>query len=519
MNIPIPAPSGSLLNPHVFRAADRMRIDGCANAVAREGLSLALYCPYEALLDHYVNLLLARLRQQAPEHRIEVYFPANTDSLLDRFNEVLASQSLNQAVKALATVNQAQVWIVHDAHTLPESEVQLLARLIQNFPGANIRAVLLMSGPQSAERSPLSAFGRKILRWDIEAPTEEQAQAALEAARQDGQFSAMQQLIQRIQRQQRPELNLRHPSALLGATLSATGAQAASPADPELASPVPELDHFSALASASQAALNSPAAPAAVSPLKSQLMAFQKHGAAALQSLAAPRLRWQPARQWLGQNAKLLGGVAFALSMSTLMMLWIQPEAFGLKSTQSKAVPHKTLPLPGTPSETPAGPPATVVSPAPAATAAPSATPSKNAATLPAPAPTSPALVNPTAATAPISNAGRNAQVLDSPIETPDASVDAQTWLKKLDSGSFLLQHATANTYQSLLDIQRKYPALKDAQIVAAYRPGEKLAHFVMVSGPFSEVTQGYEAAKRPGIPRSWVRPTRSLQAQLKNPT
>jgi hypothetical protein len=103
-------------------------------------------------------------------------------------------------------------------------------------------------------------------------------------------------------------------------------------------------------------------------------------------------------------------------------------------------------------------------------------------------------------------------------IEAPEATQEAQAWLKKLDANSFLLQHGTSNSYEKVLDIQRKYPALKQAQIVAAYRPGEKLAHFVIVSGPYSELAQGYEASKRPGIPRSWVRPTRSLQEQLKSP-
>ena len=40
MNIPI-TPSTHPPSDFVFRSADRMRIDGCANAVAREGLSLA----------------------------------------------------------------------------------------------------------------------------------------------------------------------------------------------------------------------------------------------------------------------------------------------------------------------------------------------------------------------------------------------------------------------------------------------------------------------------------------------
>jgi hypothetical protein len=104
-------------------------------------------------------------------------------------------------------------------------------------------------------------------------------------------------------------------------------------------------------------------------------------------------------------------------------------------------------------------------------------------------------------------------------IETPEGTLQGQAWLRKLDANSFLLQHGTASSYAKVLDIQRRHPPLKDAQIIAAYRPGEKLAHFVIVSGPYSNMGQGYEASKRPGIPRSWVRPTRGLQEQLKSPT
>ena len=91
MNIPI-TPHSPGLNDLFFRTADRMRLEGCVNAVAHEGLSLALSCTQEALLDHYVQQLLTQLRQSAPEHRIEVYFPANTESLIARFNDALASQ-------------------------------------------------------------------------------------------------------------------------------------------------------------------------------------------------------------------------------------------------------------------------------------------------------------------------------------------------------------------------------------------------------------------------------------------
>lgn len=443
MNIQI-HPESDPLNQCVFRAADRMRIDGCANAVANEGLSLALFCPYEALLDHYVNLLLSRLRQQAPDHRIEVYFPANTDSLLGRFNEVLASQTLNQAVKAPATVNQAQIWLVHDAQNLPDSEIQLLARLIQNFPGANIRAILLMSGNDQAAKSPLSAFGRKILRWDIEAPTQEQAQAALEQARNEGYYNALQTLVQRIQRRQNPDM------------------------DPVFhASSVPD----SVPASAPK---TSPAAAG-----KNTINAFQQRGAAALKSWKG--MGWGPAMKWVRLNSKLALGIAIALILSTLMMLWIQPEAFGLKS--GKPVSAGPLQSPQLTAKLPAS--ETV----------------KTTENLPSPAPAM-------AVTPP-----------EPPIETPEGTQTAQVWLQQLDASSFLLQHGTASTYEKVQEIQRKYTALKDAKIIAAYHPGEKLAHFVIVSGPFSNLGEGYEASKRPGIPRSWVRPTRGLQQQVKSAT
>jgi hypothetical protein len=429
--------------------------------VAHEGLSLALYCPFEALLDHYLSLLLARLHQQAPDHRIEVYFPANTESLLGRFNEVLASQTLNQAVKATAQVNQAQIWIVHDAQTLPESEIQLLARLIQNFPGANIRAILLMSGQLNANKSPLSAFGRKILRWDIEAPTEEQAQAALDLARHEGNFNAAQQLIQRIQRQQRPELDTPFFAAALPAGVaSSASAQSTDPVQ----------------------------APDAT--LKIKVLSLHQRGTSALREMGQ---RLAQSGTWLRKNSKLALGISLALFMSIMMMLWIQPEAFGLKSAKPLASPPLKSPQLAVAAVVPAD-----------AAAAPEQAPQATSASSATSATPAPALMAKTPA--------------ETAIEAPEATLEAQAWLKKLEANSFLLQHGTSNSYEKVLNIQRQYPALKQAQIVAAYRPGEKLAHFVIVSGPYSALAQGYEASKNPGIPRSWVRPTRSLQEQLKSP-
>lgn len=460
MNIPIPTGQPAV-SDFVFRAADRMRIEGCANAIAREGLNLALFCPFEALLDHYTGLLLQRLRQQAPEHSIEVYFPANTDSLLGRFNEVLAKQSVQQATKVPAAAEHTQIWVVHDAQKLPESEVQLLARLIQNFPGANIRAILLMSGHE-ASKIPLPAFGRKILHWDIEAPTDEQAQAALEQAQHSGHFTAVHQLLQRIRRK---------PLAAAAFSASALSQNAAADANTP---PAPKT----------------PSASAAVQ----QLHTFQQHGANSLKNLRASLQSLAKSPGWLRQHAKLSMAIAAALIASTLFMLWLQPEAFGLNSLKNNPPAPKAQALPL--------PPAALPSPAASApTASENNAPKADALPQAAPAPQAPTRAEPS-------------------IEAPDAPIQAQAWVRAMDPNSFLIQYGTSTTYEKGLDLLRKFPELKDSRIVAAYRPGEKLAHFVIVSGPYSPVIQAYDAAKRPGLPQgTWVRSTRNLLDQLKAPT
>jgi hypothetical protein len=277
----------------VFRAADRMRIEGCTNAIAREGLSLSLQCEHEALLDHYLGLLLKRLRQESPEHSIEVYFPSNTDSLLGRFNEALARQSVDQATRAPTDASRAQIWIVHDAQAMPEAEIQLLARLIQNFPGANIRAILLMSGANASNN--LSAFGRKILRWEIEAPNAEQAQATLDTARTEGHLLPVQQLLKRIQRQSQHD----------------------DPAPPPLdaasfANPTPPEANASAR----------------TQQVKQRVLAFHEKGQQAITQST------QLLGKWRKNHTLLALGIGAALALSTLSMLWLQPEAFGLRMGQ-----------------------------------------------------------------------------------------------------------------------------------------------------------------------------------------
>lgn len=421
------------LQDFFFRTADRMRVEGCANAIANEGLSLVLYSPHEALLDHYLSLLLERLRRQSPQPRIEVYFPTSTESLIARFNDVLSKQSVKEATRLPQENDSPQIWIVHDTQQLPDQEIQLMARLIQNFPGANIRAILLMTGT-NPQKASLSAMGRKVLRWDIEAPTPEQAQMALDAATHSGQLQAATQLLRRMGRL---------PDALESLGQEAPGGPN-KPTDDQVNPNITNRIFGAAGRWCKQAAQW-------LSHMKNVLPLKAKQASqASVNTGVSTRL------------AIVFGG---ALLVSVAVMAWVQPQAF--KLSRPAAAPSAPVPQPAE------------VSPVVQAAAASEPTP-----------------------------------------EVPDESQQTQAWVRGLPSDSFLIQHASVMTYEKAVAVNKTLPEQANAKIVAAYRPGDALAHFVVVSGPFDSLGKAYESLKRKeGTKNSWVRATKTLQAQVSGPT
>ncbi len=199
MKLPLhPTEEGnSSSSPLFFRAVDRLRLEGYVLALTQEGMSLSMVSTHEAILDHYGKILVSRLRQAAPEVAIEIYFPASSEALLARFNEVLVNSSIQEAMNGEVSLATPRIWIVHDASALPDHEVELLARLVQNFPAANIRVVLLMTAA-SQKTNLLSSFGRSILCWDVEPPTSVQVEIMLAQARTEGREAAAKALLKKL---------------------------------------------------------------------------------------------------------------------------------------------------------------------------------------------------------------------------------------------------------------------------------------------------------------------------------
>ncbi len=469
------------VQPLLFRVADRMRLEGYVSALVQDNMSLSLVSGFDAILDHYGKLLVARLREAAPHIGLEVCFPASADALITRFNEVLQDYSIEDAMGAKFHNAPPKIWIVHDAGALPDNEIQLLARLVQHFPGANIRVVMLFNA-SSQKQKLLAAFGRRILSWEIEPPTAEQSDILLEQARAQGREGVVGALLRQISPHKKPAL---HPMAM-----------------PELVvEPAP---------TAAPPEAKAPAAPAQDAPVT-------PNGA--------------PSRKlWLW--ASLAAALLLVCVFGVLVL-------YGVIPTGAKAVQELQDLLRGN-----SAPAVSAASSSPsnaAALSAPPAPPDANRAVevanpAPVAATTAPALAAPPkpveeveTIVLPSGSRSKVAAAAPEPVakevkEAPKAADEAtmsqnqagQAWVRQMPAGTFLVQHTIFPTYAEANAWLQAHPTLRRARIVANYLPNLPTLQYSVVSGPFSSLGDASAYADSPGVPKDpQIRSARFMKEQF----
>ena len=471
------------VQPLFFRIADRMRLEGYVSALVQDNMSLSLVSGHDAILDHYGKLLVARLREAAPHIGLEVCFPASAEALITRFNEVLQDYSIEDAMGAKFHNAPPKIWIVHDAGALPDNEIQLLARLVQHFPGANIRVVMLFNA-SSQKQKLLAAFGRRILNWEIEPPTSEQSEILMEQARAQGREGVVGALLRKITPQEREAPHrMSMPEMVAEPPPSMPPRDAVKPsAEPDTPSPSPD---------------------------------------------APKRKVWL----WVGLAAALLCLCGFGVAVM-----------YGVIPTGDNAVQQLRALLKGEKSASqasevsaasPAASATTVAAASPAAPTAPVSAVAVTPVATPTPAPLK--QLEEVETFVPSSGLRSKAPVVEAPVvkeakeikepkeaaKAPDEASVAQNqagqaWVRQMPAGTFLVQHTIVPSYAEANAYMQAHPNLKRARIVANYLPNLPTLQFSVVSGPFGTLGDASAYADSAGVPKDpQIRSARFMKEQF----
>ena len=181
-----------------FRAEDARLIGRLAEEIAGDLTSLELIGDSQSAIDHYGRILLTRLRQ-VPNIQLEAYTPTSVESLIGQFNAALSSISMAEATRGGNREKTVKVFIANEISDAVSHDRRMLARLVSNFPGANIKLIWVhqenFAGPRA---TALEFAGKHAARWFISPPTAEEAERMLADGLRAGQEERVQQLLKKV---------------------------------------------------------------------------------------------------------------------------------------------------------------------------------------------------------------------------------------------------------------------------------------------------------------------------------
>jgi len=540
-----------------LRTADRRRFDYVLRGVREESLSLSLSSDNDGLLDHYGRLLINKLRK-SDGLQVEVFLPQNTEALLDRFNQILADLSIDEARNAQTSQAPRRVLLAHDAKAISERDMQLMSRLVQDFPGAHVSVVVLVDkiGTQMHEKN-LEKFGQRLMRWPLETPSREEGETVLEMARAAGYEVEVKKVLAATGYSKPAK-----PVAVAAAAAAAaetipeeknviSAGELAAMRQKALKSPTertePSMDEAVELPVAT--ALTEPAPGTSTKPRISVPVSLIASwmGALFLVLIVAITVIVLLFPQRMGPmlyNSPLLKAQLPEWAMNAVVRFTGKPPTAQLEEAKAAAKDNSASVLAPLTDITDKKPdsekPAVIVESAQKSDIKPAETPVKTEIkpdvtgdkTVPKAEVKAETKVEAKVdakveakrepvVSAPVIKAepaiAPAATVKSSPAEAlaPRSERGADNAVRQARPGSYFIQHVSLNSMAEAQEWRAQYAALNKSRI-AAVKTNDKGVKYVVLSGPFPTQKDAEAFSTRPGVPADpWVRPLKSLQRAL----
>jgi hypothetical protein len=478
--------------------ADKLRFEILLKSLREGRLNLAILGDDEVALTYYGRRIFQHLREQGELH-VELWTSADSEKLVDRFNEILSELTVDQAVDKGNKAAPKRFMIFPDTQAIQEFELQLLARLVNGFPASNINLILLVNNQTSYEKK-LATFGKNLLQWVLESEDPTPSKTQRIETRED--FSASQKTTApcgsgsgqtfTLPPAPLPPLDMPDPD---GASTKASSLAAAE-APPELVDPIEPVmgDEVPSGTTLSGEELAKEWADSAAAKRSTKIVAILL--VVILGSFATFGFLYQDMireeaealQDYLGgkkPTAEVKSEPAPAPAATVSMSSSNSPES----KSQDIVLSEKEELV--SPSEPPASPPPP---------AAPEA--------VPAPAP---AVVE--AKKKPEKSSEKPPEIAADKAAGPDDAV----WVSKLDADTWVLQHGAFDSLAEARGFQTNSSLFKSAQVLFSQRKGGK-SFFIVVTGPYADkAVAETQMRQNPAMAKAWLRTSKSLKAQFQD--
>ena len=492
--------------------ADKLRFEILLKSLREGRLNLAILGDDELALAHYGRRIFQHLREQG-EPNVELWTSADSERLVDRFNEILSSLTLDQALDKSNKTAPKRYMIFPDTHGIQDFELQLLARLVNGFPASNINVILLVNSHTAYDKK-LSAFGKNLLQWVLES----QAPATAKPPRVEtlGDWPGAKQVLADkktalLEKPLDPDMSLPAvpppPLDLSDNKPSDSSLQTMSQ-DPVMGEPIPPTDTLSG-----EELAKSWESQHTTKPLGGKIAMVLLLALLLTLGVSAYFNQERVLEEWQGMRAYLAGSKPATTTDAVVAVPPPPPPpTVSMSSSNTSAVKPTEALSPGNEELVPASP-----DPVPSPDPTPTDTKVK---TEPAPAlpepPKTPVtqpekeLVKPK--TAP-------SKSVKEPTKTADKSsqADSSAWVEALDPNLWVMQHGAFESLAEARNFQATSLGYQSGQVLFTQRKGSK-PYYILITGPYNDREQAQALMKQnPPLAKAWVRSAKSIKAQFQD--
>jgi len=123
------------------------QLDEGVNALLNENKGIALVSDNKRCLENSYRSLLKELNSK-DDVTVSQLSSTSTEALIKMFNQIMGSVSLDTALRPAVDSMAINVLLVNDAHLVSAEQWFLLSQLTSDFPGAQIRFVLVINSEE-----------------------------------------------------------------------------------------------------------------------------------------------------------------------------------------------------------------------------------------------------------------------------------------------------------------------------------------------------------------------------------
>ena len=507
---------------------DRLRLEILLKSLTEGSINLAVMSQHDKVLNYYGSLFEERLRSKGETH-IEWCNSTNSELLVNKFNEILSEITLDQALEKDKKHAPRRFLLFRDSVLMQDFELQLLARLVNGFPAGNISVILLINSAGNYQ-SKVEAFGKNLIKWEVEAEAGEAKQKLTDWVAVTPEPTPPQ-----IEPTFHPEPPTLSDEVVPVSKLLNIPAKTAwrvpgfgKKEEPKLApEPLPAF-----VPPIAEPVVAAPAAPAvAPTPAPSWVANDMSREPAMQASSLAPASDadlFKPA-----PRPSRAGWVLLVLLTSLAAFGWmyqdmLTQELESLKKYLLKGTPAVAAPQEAASAEAAAAA-ASAASAEALAAAELAASVAEQAARVASQAQdvASAASAAASAAVAPVVVAASEpAPAASEPVpakkkaETPKPEANAdEAWVDQLPANAYVVQLAAMDTQEDMRSFQRSNAAYARARILRAKQKDSGKRYYILVAGPFENKAQADAFMQsNPLLSKGWLRSSKSMKTQFTKP-